>query len=326
MPTYNGSKTIGATLESILIQSYKNFEIVINDDGSTDDTEKVVKTFKDKRIKFYKNKKNIGYGDNLNTFRSKITGEVMVLMAQDDILLNDALLKIANGFMMDPDVGIVTRPYYQFEFDPRVPIRYWPPPSTKKDTVMTVKSKKELIEAAIRSAYLVSCLAYRVKFMDTPFTSHVFTSQSYPFWSIFKKHKLVFLKDYVVAVGVYDSQCRFKPSIYEPSPVKTWIEVFDKTLPEKKYDRVRKICQDYVAQNYVGLVQIKNYAKYTDLLEEIYQHIKYRKVSLIDARFWFYSLTSLLIPRAVLFRMVDLYKSKLLSKIILHKVHIEVAH
>lgn len=325
LPSYNGSDTIAATLDSILIQSYQNFEIVVNDDGSKDDTEKVVKSFKDKRIKFFKNKKNLGYGDNLNTFKSKITGDVMVLMAQDDILLKDALLKIANGFLIDDDIGIVTRPYYQFEYDPTIPIRYWPPPSTKKDLIISIHAKKELIEAVIRSTYLVSCLAYRVKFLDTLFTSHVFTSQSYPFFSIFKKHKILYLKDYIVAVGLYASQCRYKPSIYEPSPVKTWVEVFDRTLGEKKFDRVRKICQDYVAQNYVGLVQIKNYARFQDLIEEIYMHIRYRKESLIDKRFWFYTLICLFTPRVLLQKIVDIYKNKLLSKVISGKVQMELA-
>lgn len=325
MPSYNGAGTIAATLDSILIQSYQNFEIIVNDDCSKDDTKKVVKSFKDKRIRFSKNKKNLGYGDNLNTFKSRIKGDIMVLMAQDDILLKDALLKIANGFMQDDDIGIVTRPFYQFEFDPTIPIRYWPPPSTKKDLVISIHAKKKLIEAVIRSTYLVSCIAYRVKFMDRPFTSHVFTSQSYPFFSIFKRHKILFLKDYVVAVGVYQSQCRSKPSIYEPSPVETWIKVFNETLKEKEFEKVRKICQDYVAQNYVGLVQIKNYARFQDLIEEIYMHIKYRKASLIDKRFWFYSLICLFTPRILLQKIVDKYKSKLLSKAISSKVHIELA-
>ncbi|MDO8657622.1 MAG: glycosyltransferase family A protein [Candidatus Levybacteria bacterium] len=325
MPAYNGADTIAATLKSILAQNYQNLEIIVNDDGSTDATEKVVKYFKDKRIKFFKNKKNLGYGDNLNAFKSKITGDIMIFMAQDDILLKDALLKIASGFMLDDDIGVVARPFYQFENDPTIPVRYWPPPSTKKDTIITINSKRELIEAVIRSAYLISCVALRVKFIDRPFTSHVFTSQSYPYWSIFKKHKALFLKDYIVAVGIYQSQCRYKPSIYEPSPVATWIEVFNVILPEKKYDKVRKICQDYVAQNYVGLVQIKNWARTQDLLEEIYMHVKYRKASLIDKRFWIYTLICLFTPSIVLRKVVDVYKSKILSKAVSNKVHIELA-
>ena len=325
MPTYNGSDTIAATLKSILVQNYQNFEIIVNDDGSTDHTEKVVKSFKDKRIKFSRNKKNLGYGDNLNTFKSKITGDIMIFMAQDDLLLKDALLKIANGFLADDDIGVVARPFYQFEHDPTIPVRYWPPPSTKKDTIITINDKKELIEAVIRSAYLISCICLRAKFIDRLFTSHVFTSQSYPYWSIFKKHKVLFLKDYIVAVGIYQSQCRYKPSIYEPSPVATWIEVFNVILPEKKYDKVRKICHDYVAQNYVGLVQIKNWARTQDLLEEIYMHIKYRKASLIDKRFWIYTLICLFTPSIILRKAVDMYKSRILSKSVSTKVHIELA-
>lgn len=325
IPSYNGSDTIAAALDSILIQSYQNFEIIINDDASKDDTEKVVRSFIDKRIKFFKNKKNLGYGDNLNTFKSKITGDIMIVMAQDDILLKDALLKIANGFLLDDDIGVVARPFYQFEYDPKIPVRYWPPPSTKKDTIITINDKKELIEAIIRSTYLISCIAFRAKFIDRSFTSHVFTSQAYPFFSIFKKHKILFLKDYIVAVGIYGSQCRYKPSIYEPSPVATWIEVFNVILPEKKYDKVRKICQDYVAQNYVGLVQIKNWARTQDLLEEIYMHVKYRKASLIDKRFWFYTLICLFTPSTVLRKIVDIYKSKILSKSVSNKVQIVLA-
>lgn len=322
IPSYNGGKTVKKTIESILCQSYQNFEIIINDDCSKDRTEEVVKSFKDGRIRFFKNKKNLGYGDNLNTFKTKISSDIMVLMAQDDVLLKDALLKIVKGFSLDPDIGAVARPYYQFEYDPRIPVRYWPPPSTKKDTVISIWDDQKLIEATIRSTYLVSCLAFKVKYMDTPFSSHVFTSQAYPFFSIFKKHKIVILSDYIVGVGIYKSQCRHKPSIYEPSPVETWIEVFNKTLPEKKFEKVRMVCQDYVAQNYVGLVQIKNYGQFQDLVEEIFTHIKYRKASLIDGRFWFYTLMCLFLPRWFLRRLTDFYKSKILSRFITPKIKI----
>jgi len=128
VPSYNGEKTIANAINSILSQSYQKFEIIINDDCSTDNTEKVIKSIKDSRIFFFKNKKNLGYGDNLKTFRPHTSGDVMVMMAQDDILLRDALQKIVDGFSIDKDIAIVTRPYYQFENDPKIPVRYWPPP------------------------------------------------------------------------------------------------------------------------------------------------------------------------------------------------------
>ena len=55
MPTYNRCKILTKIgLPTVLNQTYKNFELIIVSDGSTDDTEKEVKKFKDKRIKFYK--------------------------------------------------------------------------------------------------------------------------------------------------------------------------------------------------------------------------------------------------------------------------------
>jgi len=324
IPTYNGEKTIKIALDSILSQNYADFEIIISDDCSKDNTVKIIKSYKDQRIRLFQNPKNLGYGDNLNTFRSHLKGDILMLFAQDDILLKDALTKIVNAFTKDEDVGIVTRPYYQFEFDPKIPVRFWPPPDETHDTVITLNSPKKLIEAAVTSTYLVSCLAFRVKYLDLPFNSHVFTSQAYPFFSIFKKHKIVYLKDYIVAVGIYESQCRHKPSIYIPSPVATWIKVFEVTLAGKKYDRVRKICQDFVAQNYIGLVQIKNYGNYKILLTEIKNHIKFRKISLLDWRFWFYSGISLFVPRFLLIKIVDRFKSKVLSQFAASRVKIQI--
>ena len=52
MPVYNAEKTIKGAIESILSQTYKNFELIVVNDGSTDNTEKIVKTFNDKRIKY----------------------------------------------------------------------------------------------------------------------------------------------------------------------------------------------------------------------------------------------------------------------------------
>ena len=62
MNCYNVEKFIHKSIKSILLQSYKNFELIIFDDASKDQTLKVIKSFKDKRIKFFKNKKHLGLG------------------------------------------------------------------------------------------------------------------------------------------------------------------------------------------------------------------------------------------------------------------------
>jgi glycosyltransferase involved in cell wall biosynthesis len=54
MPTYNGSKHISEAIESILNQSFSNFELLIIDDGSSDDTVSIIKSFSDDRIRSFK--------------------------------------------------------------------------------------------------------------------------------------------------------------------------------------------------------------------------------------------------------------------------------
>lgn len=60
MPAYNAEKYIKEAIESILNQTFSNFEFIIIDDGSIDATEEIIKSFKDSRIVYIKNEKNLG--------------------------------------------------------------------------------------------------------------------------------------------------------------------------------------------------------------------------------------------------------------------------
>ena len=57
VPVYNAEKFIAKTVQSVLNQTYKNFELILLDDGSTDNTEEIILSFNDKRIIYAKNKK-----------------------------------------------------------------------------------------------------------------------------------------------------------------------------------------------------------------------------------------------------------------------------
>lgn len=325
IPTYNGGKYIGECLKSIFNQTYQNFEIIISDDCSTDDTVKVVRSFKDKRIKLYQTPHNLGYGDNLKTLKSKISGDIMFMMAQDDLLTTGALHKVHQAYQLHDDIAAVIRPYFQFDNNPRVPVRHAPPPDTDKDLILSILDvDKDTLGKIIEASGLLSALSYRVKFMESDFHSHVFPAHVYPFFSIFKKHKIVFLHDYIIAVRIFSSQARFKSSIYEPSPVETWVKMFNTVLKGKQYNEVRKNCIDYASRNYVGLLQIRNYSTYKNLLKEIYILLKYRWINIFNIKFWFYSLICLLTPRIFLIKAVDEYKNKLLSKVIKSKIKIQL--
>ena len=89
LSTYNSEESIGESIESLLSQTYKNLEILISDDGSTDSTKEICKKFqlKDKRILFSSNKKNIGLTKSLNNLAQKASGSLIARHDADDISL-----------------------------------------------------------------------------------------------------------------------------------------------------------------------------------------------------------------------------------------------
>lgn len=95
IPTYNRAEDLRFNLSLLLKQTFNNFEIIISDNCSTDNTEQVVKNFKDKRIFYYKNKRNIGAEPNYQKVFSYTRGEYLFTIGDDDfIIFNDTLEKI----------------------------------------------------------------------------------------------------------------------------------------------------------------------------------------------------------------------------------------
>lgn len=84
IPCYNGERFIKNTLESVLMQTYDNFEILFVDDGSTDKTKEVISSFSDSRLKyFYQNNKGVSEARNYGIKLS--SGEYIALLDTDDL-------------------------------------------------------------------------------------------------------------------------------------------------------------------------------------------------------------------------------------------------
>jgi len=89
LSTYNSEGSIAESVDSLLSQTYKNLEILISDDGSTDSTKEICKKFqlKDERVLFSSNKKNIGLTKSLNNLAQKASGSLIARHDADDISL-----------------------------------------------------------------------------------------------------------------------------------------------------------------------------------------------------------------------------------------------
>jgi len=100
MPSFNTGKFIKETIESVICQTYENWELIIVDDCSTDDTDSVVSSFSDDRIKFFKNEKNSGAAVSRNFAIRKASGRWIAFLDSDDVWLPNKLEKQIS-FMID---------------------------------------------------------------------------------------------------------------------------------------------------------------------------------------------------------------------------------
>ncbi len=94
MPSWNTGHFIAESIQSILAQTYENWELLIVDDCSTDNTDEVVALFDDRRINYVKNKKNCGAAMTRNRAISMANGEWIAFLDSDDLWLPEKLEKM----------------------------------------------------------------------------------------------------------------------------------------------------------------------------------------------------------------------------------------
>ena len=109
IPTYNTKEEwLKEAIESILNQSYQDFEIIILDDGSKTSPEEIINSFNDSRIQFHKNEINLGIGKTRNRLLELANGEYLAFQDSDDISLPTRLEKQVKFLDENPDFSGVS--------------------------------------------------------------------------------------------------------------------------------------------------------------------------------------------------------------------------
>lgn len=155
MATYNGEEYIKEQLDSILVQLNNNDEIVISDDGSSDNTINIINSYKDKRIKLINGPK-LGVKKNFENAIKNCQNEYIFLADQDDIwvgnkveiVLNYFIRKKADLIIHDCDVvnnklEVINESFYDLR-----------------------KSKKGKIKNIFKNSYIGCCMAFKSSFKD----------------------------------------------------------------------------------------------------------------------------------------------------------------
>jgi len=109
IPVFNGNGYLPAAIQSILSQTYRNLEVIIIDDGSTDNSYEIIKRFAkiDSRVRTYRNPKNLNIAHTLNRGIKLAKGQFIARMDADDVALPHRLERQIHYLRLHPEVVIV---------------------------------------------------------------------------------------------------------------------------------------------------------------------------------------------------------------------------
>ncbi len=105
IPTYNRSQWLGRAIQSVLSQSFSDFEIIVLDNASSDDTQAVAANFVDRRVHYVCNEHNLGMIGNWNRAIELATGSYLVIFGDDDSMLSEFLSSSVPVLENHPNVG-----------------------------------------------------------------------------------------------------------------------------------------------------------------------------------------------------------------------------
>jgi len=241
MSVYNGEKTVGRAIESMLNQTYKNFEFIIIDDCSQDQTFNILQEYqrKDSRIRILHNEKNLGLAASLNKGIIESSGDWIVRMDDDDISLHDRLENQFNFIQKNPDVDIFGgKAIFQDIYGDEVE-HYFPqwPPIDAKDIENFFYTTSPLIHptVCIRKQAIVKIGLYNKDFSG---------AEDYELWVRAWKNGLHIknMNTFLIRYTVDQGKISFK---------RIWKEFYVKHYIIKEYDFPKK----YVFHNFAKLLK-----------------------------------------------------------------------
>ena len=187
MPVYNAEKYLNETIDSILDQTYDDFEFLIIDDGSTDRSLQILNSYNDPRIKVFKNEKNIGYIQTLNKLLELAKGEYIARQDNDDISFPNRIEKQVHFLNNNVDIGLCGTNAYVFG-------------NKKKKTMMPICDNEIRAYMIINSPFCHPTIMYRKSIFEelgvAKYDESLCPAEDYAMWfEISKKTKLANLTE-----------------------------------------------------------------------------------------------------------------------------------
>jgi hypothetical protein len=155
MPTYNGAAYVATAIESVLSQTFEDFELIVIDDCSDDETLALVERFQDERIRIERNPRRLGLIGNWNRCLDAATGAYVTVFHQDDVMAPDNLARKVAVLDERSSVAFVHSSLRQIGADGSVLSEWWYAPPAPEDG--GVHAGRDFLERLFWGDNLVCC-------------------------------------------------------------------------------------------------------------------------------------------------------------------------
>ncbi len=171
LPSHNGSRYIGDAIDSCLAQTYRRLELIVVDDGSTDDTLGQVAERTDPRIRIVRHGANLGLPAALNTGFAHAGGELLTWTSDDNYYRPTALERMATFLVQHPDVDFVYTDYLEIDAT-GAPIR------------RVAANGLDAIDAIVGGEFVTPCFLYRRRVHEAlgPYAEDMALAEDYDYW------------------------------------------------------------------------------------------------------------------------------------------------
>lgn len=191
MPVYNSEQYIKESLDSIINQTYQNLEILLVDDGSTDRSVEIIKSYKDERIRLIQNRKNRGIPYTRNVGLKEASGEYIAIMDSDDIAVPNRIERQVQYLETNKKIDAIGSFYIKFggKFEKRVQSRFTAPEEIKAMLLFYNPIANPSVTLR-KSTLLKNNLTYHLDF---------FVAQDYQMWAqLIKVGNIAILPEYLL--------------------------------------------------------------------------------------------------------------------------------
>jgi len=273
LPVYNGSKYLKYSIESILNQTYKNWELIIVDDCSTDDTPRICKNYAedDKRIKVIKNARNIKLPSALNKGFEFAKGEYFTWTSDDNMYKENAVEKMAEFLDNSKDTDLVCT-----SFD-IIPENF----TGKNDEIIETRLKNKG-DSQFRLAFgnnVGACFMYRKNAAkNIKYDKNLFCAEDYDYWcKIALKGKISYMEDNLYFYRQNPSSLTAtKKDTINKNTSKVLVKYSEKLMKKaglKRKERAQKLLELYHKRKYPPLIFQACRAGFPYLFTKFAEHI-----------------------------------------------------